>query len=410
MSSMFCAGAGSAELVFSDRYFPNDGYSAIHDPLHCKARILTKGSVRGGFVTLELPSIRPWELTDELRAYAARLISAPYENTWLVMTHDLSAPHVPPEEPGRTLHMDMLRRAILQAVEQAGNSLRLARLSYGESRCHVNANRDMESVDGWWVGIDGKGPSDKRLSLLRFSDEMDRPIAALYSYAIKSSVLEETVMSDGLRYASGDVTGRAGMKAEETLGCPVLFVMGAAGDQVPRRKAHYLSLDGNRRFKPVDLREEGYAALESLSDELALSIRTAFDAANQPMDDPSLAFDHDILLCAGKKPYPKTLPKPPVLQYDYEPDQDQTLDIWRIRMGESVLLGVKPEVTTPIFHSLEGQCPVPHLLMATLVNGGQGYIATDWDYERFTYPGLNTPFQPGTDSAFIARVANLFRD
>ena len=410
MEHKFRAGAGRAELRFPADYFPVDGYSGVHDPMCCRVLVLEAQSVRGGIVTFELPSVRPWELTDGLRDYAVRCLDAPYENVWLVMTHDLSAPHVPPEEPKRRLHMDMLRAAMEEAAREAVSSLREASVRYAEGTSDVNANRDMESVDGWWVGIRGDGPSDKTLSLLRFDDREGRPIAALYSYAVKSSVLEASVMSDGKRYASGDVTGRAGAKAEEALGCPVLFVMGAAGDQVPKYKANYLELDENRRFYPVELRERGYELLEELSDTLARDILAAASAAVAGEDGPVLRFAAASLECEAKKPYPKSLPAPPVLRYAYEPDGVQTLDIWAVRIGEAVLLGVKPEVTTPIFRSIKADSPFPHTLMATLVNGGQGYIATDPDYERFTYPGLNTPFQPGTDRRFIRQVLALLNE
>ena len=407
MEHSFKAGAGRAELAFPVDYFPADGYSGIHDPMYCRALLLEEGPVRGGLVVLELPSVRPWERTDELRAYAAELLNAPYENVWLVVTHDLSAPHVPREEAHQALHMDVLRQAVSEACGQAAASLREAVVRYAGGSSDVNANRDVESVDGWWVGIHGKGPSDKTLSLLRFDGLDGGPIAVLYSYAIKSSVLEGADMPDGKRYASGDVTGRAGVKAEKALGCPVLFVMGAAGDQVPKRKANYLALDENGHFYTVDLGEQGYEVLEALSDTLSGDILAAASASAPGGERPALRFAAASVECAAKKPYPKSLPAPPVRRYAYEPDGTQTLDIWAIRVGEAAILGVKPEITTPIFDAIKKNSPFPHTLIATLANGGQGYIATDWDFPRFTYPALHTPFQPGTDRKLIEQVQAL---
>ena len=410
MKQALIVGAGCAVIRFPEGYYPSGEFDGEHDPMHCKVLFMRQGGVSGAIVTLELPSVRPWELTDELRAFAAGQLGIPFENTWLVMTHDLAAPHVPLREPLRGMHMDALRKAVSAAAAQARDTAREAVPSLGESICAVNANRDMESADGWWVGTEGSGPSDKTLTLLRFDDLSGKPVAALYSYAIKSSVLEAVVMSDGKRYASGDVTGAAGKKAQERLGCPVLFVMGAAGDQVPRMKGNHLALDRDRRFVPVNLAEASYEMLEELSEELFRSILDASQKAVAVSAPRELSFLHRSLLCPGKLPYPKTLPAPPVKSYTYEETLPQALDIWTISVAGCVIIGVRPEIPTPIFAGIRRKHADRPLMMATLVNGGQGYIATDWDLDHFTYPGLNTPFRRGTDTLFADAVNDLLAE
>lgn len=410
MKQKLKAGAGIGIIHFPETYFPSDGFSGVHDDMHAKVLLLEKGDIRGALVTLELPSIRPWALTDQLRAFAARLLDVPYENLWLIMTHDLAAPHVPKNEDGCRLHMNILQTAVQNAAETALASLQNVRAVYCEGTCDVNANRDMESIDGWWVGIQGSGPSDKTLSLLRFDAEDGKPLAVLYSYALKSSVLEAADMSDGKRYASGDVTGRAGTKAEDMLGCPVLFVMGAAGEQVPKQKANYLALDENRRFYTVNLAEEGYEILEELSDVLANSIcTTAQSGSVSQLDSAVLRFGHFSFHGDGQIPYANTLPQPPVLHFDYLPAAGEEIPMWYLQIGNAVMLGVKPEIMTPTFDKIKANSPFPCTMMATLVNGGQGYIARDWDYEHFTYPGLKTPFRKGTDRIFEEKVSLCLR-
>lgn len=410
MGTALKAGAGIGIIHFPETYFPSDGFSGVHDDMHAKILLLEKGDIRGALVTLELPSIRPWELTDMLRAYAAELLQVPYDNLWLIMTHDLSAPHVPKTEDGKNLHMDILRQAVQTAANAALASLQNVQAVICEGICDVNANRDMESIDGWWVGIRGDGPSDKGLSMLRFDGESGAPVAVLYSYALKSSVLEAAVMSDGKRYASGDITGRAGVKAEEKLGCPVLFVMGAAGEQVPKRKANYLELDENRRFYTVNLAEEGYEILEELSDVLADAICTTAQSGSVSQPDSAvLRFGHFSFHGDGQIPYANTLPQPPVLHFDYLPAAGEEIPVWYLQIGNAVMLGVKPEIMTPTFDKIKAASPFPCTMMATLVNGGQGYIARDWDYEHFTYPGLKTPFHKGTDRIFEEKVSLCLR-
>lgn len=410
MEAILKAGAGIGTMYFPDHYFPSDGFSGVHDDMHAKVLLLEQSRTKGALVTLELPSIRPWELTDELRAYAAQLLDVPYDNLWLIMTHDLSAPHVPKTEEGKNLHMDILRQAVKTAAEAALSSLQPVRPVICEGTCDVNANRDMQSIDGWWVGIHGDGPSDKTLSLLRFDGVDGKPVAILYSYALKSSVLEGAVMSDGKRYASGDVTGRAGVKAEQKLGCPVLFVMGAAGEQVPKQKANYLELDENRRFYTVNLEEEGYAVLEDLSDELSDAICSTTQAEGlSQQGNVTLRFGHFSFHGDGQISYANSLPQPPVLHFDYLPAPGEEIPVWYLQIGKAVMLGVKPEIMTPTFDQIKAKSPFSCTMIATLVNGGQGYIARDLDYERFTYPGLKTPFSRGTDRIFEEKVSHCLQ-
>jgi hypothetical protein len=405
MENILRVGAGVGTLHFPDGYFPSDGYSGVHDDIHVKALLLECGDEKGAIVTYELPSIRPWEYTDELRKYAAEHLGVSYDNLWLIMTHDLSAPHMPKTNDGIKLHMEVLRSALEEAVSKTLSSFAPVTVTCCEGTCDVNANRDVESVDGWWVGIHGTGPSDKTLTALRFDGLDGAPVAVLYSYAIKSSVLEATEMSDGKHYVSGDVTGLAGAKAEAKLGCPVLFVMGAAGDQVPRYKGNYLDLDENGHFYTVNLAENTYKLLDELSDELSCGICSIVNKEGlEPESSPTLRFCEFSVPAKGQVSYPKELPEPPVLSYDYPDAPGEDIPVWYMRLGKAVLMGVKPEIVTPTFTKIKEESPYPYTMIAALVNGGQGYIATDWDYEHYTYPGLKTPFRRGTEPVFINEV------
>lgn len=409
MDSSLFVGTGLHTLDFPPEYFPSDGYTALHDPLHAKVLLLRQGEDSGAIVTLELPSVRPWALTDELRRFCAQLLSVPYAHLWLVMTHDLSAPHVPTDLNKQALHMAVLRQALRLACAQALENLQPVSVVLHRGQCRINANRDVESVDGWWVGINPQRDSDPSLAALVFSKQDGSPAAVLYSYAIKSSVLENVEMSDGKHYASADVTGLAGVKAETRLGCPVLFLMGAAGDQVPCKKGNYLELDLQGHFQAVNLAEQSWPILDSLSDILCDSLCQAVNCSSARPLNGKLRFTQVTFPCPGQVPYPKKLPEPPVQNYHYLKSADELLTLWGICVGECALLGVKPEVTTPTFRALQSESPFPVTLLATLVNGGQGYIATDFDYDNFTYPGLKSPFYRGTDQIFLEKSKNFLR-
>lgn len=400
----FKAGAGRAVLAFPKEYFPTEGYNGIHDDMHVRVLLMESGEVRTAVAVFELSSVRPWELTDSLRAYTAEKLGTAYENTWAIVTHDLSAPHVPVEEEKRSIHMNTLKAALDEAAAAALESFRPAKVGYGEGLSDVNANRDVQSVDGWWVGIEGKGPSDKTLSVVKIDGVDGKPIAVLYSYALKSSLLETAPMSDGWKYASGDVTGVACTRAEEATGAVTIFVMGAAGDQVPKIKGNYLTLNSEGKFVTVNLYEKAYDGLSLLGNTLGDDVISLVNGTECTDEEPELAVMESSLAVNCKKPYPKTLPEPPVLTYEYEPCGEGEITLYSMRIGEAAFMALKSEVTTPIFTEIKRNSPFKHNLMATLANGGQGYIATDSDYERFTYPGLHTDFVKGTDRQFTSFV------
>ncbi len=400
-------GAGKAEILFPEDYFPADKFAFQTDPLFVRVLLLESDHRRYAVISMELPSVRPWELTDRLRLQASGLLAAEYDHVWLSMTHNLSGPHVPAGK--EDIHMKALSAALTEACREASDSLCTSSVSYGESTCAVNANRDMKSMDGWWVGIHGTGPSDHTLSLLRFDDGNGKPLAVLYSYAVKSSVMESAYMRDGRKSVFSDVAGHANAIAEEQLGCPVLFLMSAAGDQVPRMKTKYLELNEACRFYEVNLYEKGIDVLHELSEELSVSVlKAAEHAAADPAD--TIHAETHILRVQGKKDYPKTLPAPPVLTYAYEPDGEKELPVYLMRIGGTVLIGSKSEIVTPVLSEIKSAFRDTHIMMGTLVNGGQGYIAADYDYDRFSYPGLHSPFAAGTDRIYARQTIQMIRN
>ncbi len=409
MDSSLSVGAGVHTLDFPPEYFPSDGYADLHDPLHAKVLLFRQEKVSGAIATLELPSVRPWELTDELRGFCAQLLSVPYDHLWLVMTHNLSAPHVPTDSNKRVLHMTVLRQALGLACAQALECLQPVSVALHQGQCRINVNRNVESVDGWWVGINPRRDSDPTLTALVFSKRDGSPAAVLYSYAIKSSVLENVTMSNGEHYASADVTGAAGVKAEARLGCPVLFLMSAAGDQVPCKKGNYLELDSRGHFQAINLAEQSWQILDFLSNMLCDSLCQTVNCSSARPLNGKLRFAQVTFPCPGQVSYPRNLPEPPVQHYHYLKSADELLTLWGICVGECALLGVKSEVTTPTFRALQSESPFPETLLATLVNGGQGYIATDFDYDNFTYPGLKSPFYRGTDRIFLEKSKSFLR-
>jgi neutral ceramidase len=402
----FLAGAGKAEIRFPAGYFPQGEYDGQAGPLYVRCLLL-----RGGdpllLISAELPSLRPWEITDALRAQAAGLAGVPLENAWLCMTHSLSAPHVPTPESGkREMHVQAVRAALCEAVAQARQNLQPARCGAETGLCGILANRDLESADGWWVGPGGAGASDPALTVLRWETPGGKRIASLYQCAVKSCVLEGSTLSDGRRLCSADLCGSASRRIEEETGAPALFFMGAAGDLMPRRVARSRYVDADGHFAETDLHEQGPALLGELAAALAAAVLAA-DAGIRCANAPALrVFQRDFSL-AGQQSEP--VPGP-YRSYSWKSAAPRTLTVGAAVLGETVLLALRPELTVPIGALLAAGSPFARTLPLALANGGQGYLADEKEFERIEYEALHSEFARGEAERWAAAAAGWLRE
>src|SRR4029077_1675899 len=82
---------------------------------------------------------------------------------------------------------------------------------YGAGAAHVNVNRrELTPSQGWWLGYNENGPSDKTLHVLRFEDLAGKPIAFLVNYAVHA-----VVMGPDNYQITGDLAGATSRFVEQ---------------------------------------------------------------------------------------------------------------------------------------------------------------------------------------------------
>lgn len=409
------AGAGKSKLAFPDGFFPqHEGINGIHTDMHIRALIIDCGP-RAALVSLELASIRPFELIDELRDIVAEISGSPRENTWLCVTHSLAAPHTPPDSDTFRFdaYMNAIRTALKDSVTQAAETLRPAVFGWGVGSSDVIVNRDIESVDGWWMGMGGDGPSDPTLSVLRFDDASGKPIALVYNHALKSSVLEAAVMSDGWKYASADLCGEGSRIAEEKFGVPTLFFMGAGGDQFPKMMATHYAVGEDGRLYLAEHREKGYDMLSELGGVLGADIVSVAEGIVCGDIAPVVELARIDFAVPGKAVHdygPNFMP--PVRNFVYQAAADEQVRVEFLRIGDCAVVGNKSELTTPIMDELKARSPFENTMFFSMVNGGQGYIADDTQFERCLHGAVRSPIGRGADRIFLentlARLGTMY--
>jgi len=400
-------GAGKALIRLPAGYPQLEGFTQVHDPI-CTRAVLIRDSRPSAvlIVSMEITSLTG-DMVDELRTLAAESALLSTDQVWVCAAHSFSSPHLFPEEALKTSEekklwlsyrqalMDSVREAVRTAAgrdrDDTAEDLAGAELIVGRMDCPIAANRDIETEDGWWVGTGGDGPSDPTVTLLAFRDGQGSVRAALMHFPMQSSVMDQSELSSGGKAVTGDVSGEACRRFEQAHpGCVCLYLIGAAGDQAPVRKAVCDRWEQGQKIR-TDLQEEGFAIVKELGGQLAEAADRAL--ASGERCEGEIAMAGYTLLAPAKKMNRDLRSLRPSLNARYEAVDDLPTPICLLRLGDIVLIGVRPELNCVTAREIAGGDR--NLLVCTLVNGAAKYMADAHSYDRCTYEAMNSPWGRG---------------
>lgn len=392
-------GSSRCEIRFDDGFFPTEGFVRQVHPLHVRTLIL--GDVKPFVdVSIEMTSL-PDDVVTLLRELVARETATPQDHVWISVTHTFSAPHIMPDQILKT-EADRAKKQRLQAllmetvrasVQKALGSVGEASLSIRQGESAVVGSRDIELPEGWWIGCSGTGPADRTLTVLNWQ-AAGHPAAILMHLNVQSSVLDGTGAADG-KCVSGDLAGIACAALEAQYpGATVIFMIGAAGDMAPVRRAKGFMPVDDGSFTENDLHEAGIPIAESLGMQLADEVHALLDKPGIPLDgSPQLA--EAAVIVPAKKMNRNLHELKPTRDLTWEMDGEGEQPVSIVTLGDLALVGVRPELTYVTDQRIKRESPFRYTLVATLVNGGAKYMADRSCYERFMYEAINSPFAPG---------------
>ncbi len=399
------AGAAIEQLNFPQDFFPTEGFSKQIHELHARVLVL-EGEMRCAVLALEMTSLPP----DEIEALNAILRKETgTQQCFSLAVHTFSAPHFMPdhilkteaERSKKRLLQEIVYTAVGNAAREAMRQLREVNESIGEAECLVNTARDVETPEGWWIANNGSGAVDHTVTAVKFTDDSGKDAAVLVHYPIQSSVLDGSQLRAGGKAVSGDLAGLMCKRLEERLHCPVLFLIGAAGDQAPREKAVGFRIGENGALIATDMQDDAIPLCEAMAEEMANAAENALNAA-KPAKSTILRRNQAKVTLAGKKIERDLHKLHPTRIPPYEPDgeNEQTVDL--LQIGDLKLIGVKPELNCVTAREIaNGDSMVK---VVTLWNGGAKYMADALSCERITYESQNSPFMPGAAEK-LAEVA-----
>ena len=391
---MLRCGAGKATIDLAG-VLPHDGFSGVHDDLSMRSLVFenTDGS-RYCLLSAEETSLRD---DADLRAAAVTAVGCAADAVWISVTHTFSAPHVRTpshlsDDAARKrneLFAKRLAEATRNACEQAIASLSPACFAIASGPCSVNANRDIETPEGWWLGVNPDGFSDRTVRVLsvRSATDPKRVIATVFSADVQSSVVQGLHDADGRLLVSGDLAGETMRRLEGKLGGTAVFLTGAAGDQAPCLV--------------------GTGALPELANKLATEVLSAIDDAEELLTEDLRLSSATISLPGQCRADFATLS--PKHHYDFEPADPEPTTVYLAHLGRLVVAGIQPEVESRFGARLRDVAPRPFELV-TLVNGAQKYLPGADAYDRITYEAMNSGFARGAEELLEETILDLVKE
>ena len=396
---------------YADR---KEGFKGIHDHIYVRAIVFGDGAKLAAVVAWELIGV-PNAVWEELSQRISRETRIPPEYLLLCAVHDHSAPApfgmYGNDSPKSAAYTKQVEDATVEAVREAKEDLRPAKVGIETGKAYVNINRREYSQDnGWWLGYNTDGPSDKTVTVIRFNALSGKPIALLINYAVHAVVMggENYQISGDLagatsRYVENYYRGKpedaprgdAGFairpRPEETSENVVaLWTSGAAGDQNP------ISLARGSDFTMVD-------ALGKVLGEEAVRLAGAIHTTDQA----KIWGKQQVVTCPGRKVEPGPLPRK---EYKWEESEPVSIRLSLLMINDIALAGVSGEMMTMIWEHLKRKSPSGQTVMVTHANGSSGYIPDDAAFEQVSYEITTSRLKPGcAENAIISGFLNLMK-
>ena len=425
------AGAGKAPICFPDDIAPMEGFCKVHDDPAVRILCLD-GDTRFVIAAFELVML-PDDVMADCKAIIAEKLDVSEENIWLHVTHAITTPHspggpligpggevrpIPPEMlarltvpiesivQARKTYCAIIKDAVAKACEQAADR-KEACIGVGKGSCDVNENRDIETPNGWWVGRHGKGCSNKEMTVMHFADKLGEKIASIVSYGVKPCVIDNSGMRQGKRQISADLTGVACRALEAQWNAPVLFLMSAAGDQIPSKTVLFDGWeDGKLVTRDLGV-EQGLAWVEELGRQMAGDALAVGSGIVCEELDGGISCANSSFLWQSKG----RSRMEPTRQVEYIPEREMQVPLSVLKIGGDVaLVATQPEMNAVTERQLWEKSPVENTLLVTMVNGGMKYLPDRDSFDRVTWEALSSMLMPGGAEKLVDTAVAVLQD
>ena len=366
-------------------------FEGVHDPIFLRALVLDNGLKRAAIVAADLVEFGD---TRAVREQIERETGIPASAVVITASHDHNAPRVGKVTPGATAqaggpatekYSEFVYQQVVAAVWQAQAAQQPARVGVGRGSADINTNRDVFTPQGWQVGVNLDGPSDKTVWAVKLESLSGEPIAVLMNYAVHAVVL-----GPDNRLVTGDLPGAAERFVERYYqdGVVALWTMGAAGDQNPKYSGWNTSLR-----QGAEENGAGYLLADAQGAIIGAEVIRVVSQMDALASEVRLEAEQKVIACPARVP----------LRNGTRVERVQAVDLrlGLLLINQIAITAVSGEVVTNIYQHLRAVSPLTNTLMITIANDRLGYIVDDAGYDTPTFATMATPIERGYAEAAI---------
>lgn len=408
------AGFGKGTIRFPKEFFPQEGFSGVHDDPHMRLMVLQFENtafalLEGELVIIPQSAIRRW------RERISEAFAIPYEQTVVQMTHAITTPHEPGPmgPPGRRpepteedlrkrkIYHDVTDRAVEEAIKETKKSFGGAVFGWGSGECTVNVSCDVETPFGWWVGANPDEYSDHTMRVLRVNGADGTLKGLLVSYGMKPAAIDNAGRGENARLVSSEIAGAFCEKLEKRYGVPVIYSVSAGGNQIPRKTA--LKSEVTEHGEVIEHDEgpaQGMLYAEELAEEMCAAAIPVIDAIECVGGGAGGAWMHIAIPWERRRGGPRKLRR----EIAYTPEGETELTADAFTLGDIAFVLVRPEMTAEVGWYLLEKSPFERTILMTLTNGEMKCLPDARSFERGTYEAQGSNLMPGAAEALIDRI------
>jgi len=285
----------------------------------------------------------------------------PIEAIYYGATHGHTSPsvRVNPDAPSTELYVNFVYDQMIEAADEAIENLQPASVGIGYSESYINVNRQRfyELEEGGAVGAQGynpTGPSDKTLSVIRFSDMTGDPIAFVVHYSMHLTSMYANRLTEDGTGISGDVGGQVSRHLENKFdGAVANWIPGTAGNQNPILSNEYFTPNPVTGKQEIQMMSR--AVVELMEFYGKIQFADVLTALNNIETETSTA----------RISYAKGLSSLP--PYDASTQENAIIGLSLMRIGDIALAGTSGELFNEIGVYMQEHSLLEHTLVSNQV-------------------------------------------
>ena len=426
----FQAGAAKVATTPKPEMLPK-GYLGVLDEVYARAIVIDNGHTSAALVTLDAGAV-PNGLWKGVSERVEKELAIPAANLLITATHSHSVPlgFVRPGLESDDKAERLYEEQVFQAVKQAKEKLRPARVAFGTGLSFINVQRDIidPATHTWWEGANYSGLSDKTVAVVKFETTAGEPIAVYYNYAVHA------VITGTLDMVSGDIPGATSRYLEKHFDNKIvaLWSEGASGDQNPIffqqtydlrairikefakrgtdiRNAMPPGGQGLDRNDPEvkQLMDEQKEMIGSMGQMLGEEVLRVMRGSQPSHSDGRLLGKTESVTCPGRE---RTNEGRGGVAGTYKDGSPVDIKLGLLMIDDIAIGAVDAEVYNAIAQRLKAESPYAKTMMATLTNGmaKSGYIPDDASFGHYTFEVLSSRLQPGcAETAIVDGIVRM---